>query len=309
MSDQSPKDVRKKGPVIAVLGAALGIGLFAWSCVDRDPSSSTTDTSGRKAAQNPAVASSPGKTEVRWQTEEFNLAARRQLQLLAADLEADGRFDPAVVGKVATATYRGDRLRPETLPIVYNTGELVIRRHRSENIEGVDGSPNDRHGIEGLLGSLEELMADWEGWSDIHLHFKITSVDLDRDRATTRVLMESGARHGDNFVQQRARWRCVWELRAKAPPRLVELRRRSLEEVTGTAAGAGCLSTPRPGCCDRRPRSPGSCPGALTTGAGDSRPNSGCHCMVTRAWRSAMSTATASTTCISASPEACRTVC
>jgi hypothetical protein len=237
MSDQSPMDVRKKGQAIAVLGAVLGIGLFAWSCIDRDPSSSTTDTSGRKGAQSPALASSPGETEARWQTEEFNLAARRQLQLLAEDLEADGRFDPAVVDKVAAATFRGDRLRPQTLPTVYNTGDLVIRRHRSESIEGTDGSPDDRHGVAGLLGSLGELMSDWEGWSDIQLHFKITSVDLDGDRATTLVLMESGARQGDSFVQQRARWRCVWELRAKAPPRLVELRRRLLEEVTGTVAG------------------------------------------------------------------------
>ena len=238
MSDQPPTRCcggRWTGSLLAI--AALAIGLVVWSWLGRSPAPSTTDPTGRKAGEFPAVAGPPEKTDATWQTEEFNLSAQRQLQLLTEDLEADGRFDPTVVGKVATATYRGDPLRPGTLPTVYKSGELVIRRHRSENLEAADRSSNDRHGIEGLAGSLGELMAGWEGWSDIHLHFKITSVDLDGDRVTTRVVMESGARHGDHFVQQRARWQCLWELRVKAPPRLAQLRLRSFEEVTGTAAG------------------------------------------------------------------------
>ncbi|MFP6703513.1 MAG: VCBS repeat-containing protein, partial [Planctomycetaceae bacterium] len=184
-------------------------------------------------AAKPASAKS-----VTWATEDFNLAASGQLHLLVDDLERDGRLGREVLAQLASANFRGDCLLPESMSTVYDSGGLSIRRQAVKASGGLSGT---KRGVEGLAESFAGLLSDWAGWSDIHLHFKITSVDLEPDRATTRVLFEAGARRGDRFIQLRGWWSCVWELNGKAAPRLLGMRIESHEEVAGTSRGGRLL--------------------------------------------------------------------
>jgi len=222
--------------------AALALGIGTWSgCGDETsevPGGARPDSAGVPDTKGQARRADTPEATATWATEEFNLAAAGQLHLLVDDLESDGQFDPQVVARVASTDFTGDRLRPETMSTVHESDGLLIRRHVASE---PGGTPGDQRGVDGLSESLVGLVSDWKGWSDVHLHFKITSVDLKDDRATTRVLLEAGARQGDRFAQLRGWWLCGWKLDGKKPPRLIELRSESLEEVSGTSPGGRLL--------------------------------------------------------------------
>jgi len=234
----------RRASTLAVL-VAVAVGSVAWSGCgdDRRPGSTGTERdvpvvkeqsdSKLQPAVKDSVDGSPS-----WASEDFNLAAGRQLQLLVTDLESDGQFDPDVVARLASADFRGGVLRPESMTTVHESDGLSVRRH----VAGDTGKATGRYrGVEGLVESLQGLVPGWKGWSDVQLHFKIVSVSLEGPRATARVLMEAGARQGDRFVQLRGRWSSGWELVDESPPRLVELHNDSLEEVTGSSPGGRLL--------------------------------------------------------------------
>ena len=222
--------------------AALAVGIGIWiGCGDEPselPVAAGTDSPGVSDTTGQAQKKGTSETTATWASEDFNLAAGAQLHLLVDDLESDGQFDRKVVARVASTEFTGDLLRPETMPTVYESDGLLIRRYVASE---PGGSPGTQRGIDGLAESLQGLVSGWKGWSEVHLHFKITSVELQDDRATTRVLLEAGARRGDRFVQLRGRWLCGWKLDGKKPPKLIELRSESLEEVTGSSPGGRLL--------------------------------------------------------------------
>ena len=231
MSDQEQRccsATRAGGTALLVLVVAVVVTLW-WRNFGAEAPSVTDGTD--QAGQDPGAKDHVKPVEPTWETEQFSSAAKKQLHLLVEDLEKDGRVDPAVIVRLSDESFRGDRLRPETLETAYQDERLTVQRARSAT--GAD----EVRGREGLTSSLEELVAGWNGWPEIQVHFKITSVELHEDRATTRVLLETGARRDRHFLQQRAWWQCGWILEAKAPPRLVELRRTSLEEISGEARG------------------------------------------------------------------------
>ena len=230
----------RAGPfgVLAVL--ALGIGIWS-GCGDELselPGGAGSDSAGVTDKTGQAQKKATSEATASWVTEDFNLAAGGQLHLLVDDLESDGQFDRKVVARLASTDFTGDRLRPQTLRTVHESAGLLIRRHVAGE---PDGTPAALRGINGLAESLEGLVSGWKGWSEVHLHFKITSVELEGDGATTRVLLEAGARQGDRFAQLRGWWLCGWELDGKQPPKLITLRSESLEEVTGTSPGGRLL--------------------------------------------------------------------
>ncbi len=208
-------------------GQAPGAGPLAGVRQDESPPS-------------PAEVAAAG-SEGSWKTEELNSAAGRQLHLLVDDFESDSRIDRAVLEKIATADFRGNSVVGPSLQVVHQARTLTIRRHVLEDFEGTGDKPGDREGVDGLASILDDLVAGWEGWSDVHLHFKITSVELQPDHATTRVLMEAGARKGDRFEQLRGWWLCRWQLAGKTAPRLSSLHCQSLEQVRGTSPGGRWL--------------------------------------------------------------------
>jgi len=240
MSDQSLAGCRQ-GRTTGTLGVlvALSVGVVTWcGCGDdepppserggSDPAVGTVDDSGK--GREPA----PAENSATWKTEQFQAAAGDQLQMLVVDLQRDGRFDPEVLARVAATEFTGDRLCPERMPVVHESGGLVIRRQATAVS---DGSPGQHGAADGLVEALEELVSGWAGQSDIHLHFKITSIELGDDLARTGVLMEAGARQGDRFTQLKSRWLCDWKLDGKRPPRLLSLRSELLEQVTGSSPG------------------------------------------------------------------------
>ncbi|HAB11566.1 MAG TPA: hypothetical protein DCE47_07750, partial [Planctomycetaceae bacterium] len=206
MSDQSwagcLRGRRAGAPWVLV---ALVIGVVTWSgCGDDEPSPSSKvgDDPAAGAGDDSGEGHDPALSEpsATWKTEQFQVVAGDQLQLLVEDLERDGRFDPEILAQVAASDFAGDRLRPERMPVVHESGGLVIRRQETVAEDGSSGE----HGVaSGLAESLDQLVSGWSGRSDVHLHFKITSVELDEGLARTRVLMEAGARQGDRFTQLR----------------------------------------------------------------------------------------------------------
>ena len=228
---------RRRWIGVLIVVASAAISMVIWALVPNpSPPRPTVRGAGGNSGQpgtRPVAAVEPADAEPVWETEQLNLAAGKQLHLLVDDLEQDGRIDPAVVAKLADASFRGDRLRPETLVISYKAGGLTVARARL----GAEGNSASEafEGVEGLSKALAELVADYDGAEDIHVHFKITSVELKGNLATTRVLLEAGSRRGEQFLQQRAWWKCRWRLESKQPPRLTELRLESLEEVRGKA--------------------------------------------------------------------------
>ena len=125
---------------------ALVIGAVTWTgCGDDEPSTSGQvggDPAGDTDKGHDPV---PSETSVVWETEQFQAVADQQLQLLVDDLERDGRFDPEVLVEVATTDFTGDRLHPDRMPVVHESGGLVIRRQETVVEDGSSGE----HGVSG----------------------------------------------------------------------------------------------------------------------------------------------------------------
>ncbi len=239
--DVSEKSLVLQQPARVRVILAVVVGILS-GCGDGGSSSpdvSEPEADGVSPSRSATVSEAVAKTaSVTWETEDFNLAAGGQLHLLVDDFERDGRLGRKVLAQLASANFRGDCLLPDSMSTVYETGGLSIRRRAVEAPGGLSGT---KRGVEGLAESFAGLLPGWADWSDIHLHFKITSVDLEPDGATTRVLFEAGARRGDRFIQLRGWWSCVWEWTGKAAPRLLGMRIESHEEVVGTSRGGRLL--------------------------------------------------------------------
>ena len=167
MSDRPAMDAChvRGGSTLGVL-VVVAVGILAWSGCGDDrrpgPTGSELDVPVVKdrsdSKSRPGVKDSVDGSPA-WASEDFNLAAGRQLHLLVADLESDGQFDPDVVARLASADFRGGVLRPESMTTVHESEGLSVRRH----VAGDSGNrPGRYRGVEGLVESLRELVPGWD---------------------------------------------------------------------------------------------------------------------------------------------------
>ncbi|MAG92749.1 MAG: hypothetical protein CMJ48_03215 [Planctomycetaceae bacterium] len=174
-------------------------------------------------------------SEDTWETEVFASSASKQLKTLAGLLKHPPQADTAGLRKIADESVSVDVLRPEGLVEVFSDGWFsVLRSEMRPKAKEREGSVQT--GLVGMGRSLDVLSKPLFGASDIHVKFKIYSVDAGPSSVRTDVLYQASGTAAGRAVQQNAVWQCRWSPASSGGlPKLQRIELTSYEEVVGRA--------------------------------------------------------------------------
>jgi hypothetical protein len=188
------------------------------------------------ASQDPLLAQKYARKDASadpgWESEVFNGLAGKQLSALGHLIEGAGELGEAQLDALASEGFAGSALRPKELG---NVLEGAVRVSRQADGEATP----DRTGRADLLEALRELRAPFAGAREVHVHFKIVSVELEDSSATTTALYAASGDPPSGRVEQHATWRCRWTRPAapEEPPRLERVEVSHFEECAGPPGG------------------------------------------------------------------------
>ncbi len=167
--------------------------------------------------------------EERWETEEFAEAASAQLGQLGHILSSKDDITEAMLSGVVASEFAGVRLRPDSLETVYDSVPLQVRRWNK-----TEEKADQTNGVDGFVEQLLTLREPFRDALEIHIKFKIYSVDVGEESVVTKVIYQASGRHAQGAIQQSAKWLCRWHQSApQAQPRLAHISLESFEEVVG----------------------------------------------------------------------------
>ncbi len=204
------------------------------------------ETSSEEASEGGVARNSDAKTDIdgqeqgqssedTWDTEVFASSASKQLKTLAGLLKHPPRAGTAGLREIVEESVSVDVLRPEGLVEVFSDGWFsVLRSEMRHKAKGPEASVQT--GLVGMGRSLDALSKPLFGASDIHVKFKIYSVDAGPSSVTTDVLYRASGTAAGRAVQQNAVWQCRWKPASSGGlPKLQRIELTSYEEVVGRA--------------------------------------------------------------------------
>jgi len=215
-----------------LLPAAVVAGVIALVAYVR-PGGSVNQPVRRKTevARPPVSEAAAASADDVWETEEFAEAAGEQLNLVGKALASPAGVSSAALSEIVTATFSGGPLRPAPLEKVFDSDSIRVLRWRGN---AADESPEG--GADGFVRLLTTLAEPLHNAADIHVKFKLVSVDVGEGFITTKVIYQAGGRREQGSVQQSANWLCRWKQSTpQAPPLLEHIQVESFEEVIGRA--------------------------------------------------------------------------
>lgn len=169
-----------------------------------------------------------------WASEVFQDAAAAQLKVLAKAIEHPGQKAGKAIAGVADASFQPVTLRP-VLQEVYRDDVLVVSRSIPGSSSGnVNGGAD---GAAALAAAVDQLAAPLHDGRDMQLKIKVIGVQMEPERAGTRVLYQASGLVDGRVVQQTATWVCGWNGAESARPTLASIKVLDHEEVATVRGG------------------------------------------------------------------------
>jgi len=163
-----------------------------------------------------------------WTTEFLEQRAKPQLKALGKLIvHPEDLDDAALKSLVVSEDFRCDRLVPESLEQVFETGAVVVDRFNP-----VGGASTKLSGIAGLREAVTQAAADIAGAQDGRFELKIVGVDPTGDGFTTRQYFSLSGVTDRGMVEHHATWLVDWRVGASdMAPRMQSIEVESFERV------------------------------------------------------------------------------
>ncbi len=223
------------------IGSATGIGrkagsrddLTAPSPIDRD-----NDDDIRRATLAVPTLSADDPDADGWDTEVLNVAAGKQLKMLAKAISGQQPLDESKIPDIAAREFSCPDLRPNSLEDVFHGNSFTVYRPTKSKSVG------ERHTRHSDLGNaLKQMVAPFSQIDKKRASLKISRIQVEGEQIRTAVRVEVSGSVPRRAIQQTAAWDCtwIWEKRAEAP-RLASIKLVSFEEVHAELTGGASLS-------------------------------------------------------------------
>ena len=166
-----------------------------------------------------------------WDTEAFNSDAGKQLKVLGKLISHPEDIDEEAVGKFALPGIRTAALRPQPLERSYEGSDVAVFRAFG-GAGGIDANLDLHEGAAEFVGAVQQLADALAGTEDIHVKFKIISVEPAEQSTVTEVYYLAAGRSDELAVQQNATWKCTWvRPTPDALPLLASVEVKAYEEI------------------------------------------------------------------------------
>ncbi len=167
-----------------------------------------------------------------WLTEQLAQRTDKTLKKWAAHVSANVPLDLHELDHFVDPSFEVTQLRPDPLETTLADGSFTVRRGADAAIAAARATT--RHGAEGFLQALEELLAPTSGASARRAAIKTIFVHADEQPPRTFVRIETFAIVPRGSIQQISTWSCRWRMpEGEEPGLLTSITLESFDESEG----------------------------------------------------------------------------
>lgn len=161
-----------------------------------------------------------------WSTEVFNGAAGKVLKKISAIIRAPQKINETTFASLVADDFRCTALQPAALTEVFTDSATRVERG------GATESQEFRFtGSAGLADAVRELMAGFEGATDIHSKFKLFRIVREDGSLVTSQYVSISGHTKSGMLEQNAMWDISWS-GSMQEPRLSRIQLANFEQVT-----------------------------------------------------------------------------